>query len=205
MTFGVLSGKAIEDEIRRRAIVIHPFNPAQLNPVSYDLTLGSEVKVYEEVNYFSDSELSQDGRNLQPFTGISAHYLDAKKDNPTKTFKIGKEGWVLKPGVGYLMHTHEKVWAEHHVPVLDGKSSVGRLFISVHVTAGYGDPNFFGQYTLEVVALHPVRVYAGMRIAQIRFHTISGEITPYNGNYVGSDAIGAVASKSWNQFKEEVP
>ena len=80
-------------------------------------------------------------------------------------------------------------------------SSTGRLFIKVHETAGYGDPAFDGQYTLEVTAVHPIRLYAGMRIAQIRFHRMEGAVMPYRGNYMGEAAMGPVASRAWRQFR----
>jgi len=208
MTHGVLSGRAIQKAVREGAIFIDPFTPAQLNPVSYDLTLGEEVRVYEDVNYLHEEVSAPgtfDGRHIQPLTGIhpGTHYLDSKKPNPTKSFKIKDEGWLLKPGVGYLMHTHERVRTDHFVPVVDGKSSIGRLFIAVHVTAGYIDPGFDGCYTLEVMALHPVKVYARQRICQVRFHTIMGEVTLYDGHYKGDTAKGAVASHSYEQFEDK--
>ena len=92
-----------------------------------------------------------------------------------------------------------------HVPVLDGKSSLARLFVSVHATAGYGDAGFDGQYTLEVTVTHPIVVFAGMRIAQIRFHTMHGEVGKlYSGNYTGETSKGAVASRAYKQFEIEV-
>jgi dCTP deaminase len=112
-----------------------------------------------------------------------------------------EKGWVLQPGIGYLMHTEECIYTKKYVPVLDGKSSIGRLFVQIHITAGFGDPNYFGQYTLEVVAHHPIRIFPGMRIAQIRFHTIAGHVkNMYEGNYKGASARGAVASRAWKQF-----
>lgn len=215
MSHGILSGSAIEEQVQQGGIIIDPFDRSRVNPVSYDLTLGNEVKVYEAVNYIeefpsqyrNDSIPSRflDGSNIYRSNGPHGHknLLDAKKPNTTRSFTIGPEGWILKPGVGYLMHTFERIHTTKFVPVLDGKSSIGRLFVTVHVTAGYGDPYFNGQYTLEVVAVHPIRVYAGMRIAQIRFHTICGDIVQYKGNYLGEDAKGAVASKSWNQFNQD--
>jgi dCTP deaminase len=197
--YGILSGKFIHESFLKGDILIEPFNVEQLNPASYDLTLGENLKVYEAVNYFHDVD-HPCKCYIKPL-GSALNYLDSKKENLTKSFEIPNEGWILHPGIGYLMHTQEKVGTKKYVPVVDGKSSIGRLFIQIHATAGYGDPNFFGQYTLEVIVQHPVKVYKGMRFAQIRFHTIVGDVPLYNGNYVGNDAIGAVASKSWKQFK----
>lgn len=188
MNDGVLSGREIELQVRQGEIVIDPFTSNQINPASYDLTLGNEVRIYSEV------------ASLDLLDKLNLRYLDSKRDNPTESYSIGPEGWLLRPGIGYLMHTSERVGTKKFVPVLDGKSSIGRLFIQIHATAGYGDPNFFGQYTLEVIAQHPVVVYAGMRIAQIRFHTIVGEPELYCGNYTGDSAKGAIPSRSWRQF-----
>lgn len=94
------------------------------------------------------------------------------------------------------MHTAETIWTDKFVPIIDGKSSIGRLFISIHQTAGFGDVGFDGQYTLEVTSHFPVRVYAGMRFCQIRFHGIQGHITQYEGNYQGKSAKGPVGSKA---------
>jgi dCTP deaminase len=70
----------------------------------------------------------------------------------------------------------------------------------VHATAGYGDPGFDGQYTLEVTVMHPLRVYSGMRVAQMRFHTVVGEVDLYRGSYAGDLARGPVASTAYRQF-----
>jgi dCTP deaminase len=121
-------------------------------------------------------------------------------DNPVETFTMDGMGFSLQPGILYLMHTEEVVWTSRYVPVLDGKSSIGRLGIFTHITAGFGDANYRGQYTLEVTVIQPVRVYRGMRFCQMRFHTMEGEVMHYSGNYVGDTAMGAVPSRSWKQF-----
>jgi dCTP deaminase len=185
MQQGVLSGKEIETAIRTGEINISPFEVSQLNPASYDLTLGDEVTMYKGFHSSTDRLLD---------------YLDPKKDNPTTSFKMGPEGYILKPGIGYLMHTKEVVGTNKYVPAIDGKSSIGRLFVLVHVTAGLGDPGFNGQYTLEVLTTYPIRLYPGMRICQVRFFTIRGEIDLYKGHYQGDTAKGAVSSHAYEQF-----
>lgn len=149
-----------------------------------------------------------DGRGLSPnaaaATGSQGVALDVKRPAKTREWQMDPEaGWILQPGVGYLMHTAERIHTDHFVPVLDGKSSIGRLFVQVHVTAGFGDPGFDGQYTLEVMSLFPVRVYPGMRFCQIRFHTIEGDVTSYRelGHYTGEAAQGPVASRIHETFK----
>ncbi len=185
----ILTGPAIRDQVQRGTIEIDPYVPEHVNPASVDLTLGDEVLIYNHV---------YEGIGFP--SPVWNGELDAKKENPTKSGKIGDNGIKLYPNQLYLMHTVERVCAKNFVCVHDGKSSLGRLGVSIHQTAGYGDPFFDGQYTMEVTCVLPVRLYAGMRIAQIRFHTVHGEIEKYVGNYRGETARGPVASKSWKQF-----
>lgn len=209
---GVLTGPEIEHQHACGNIIIDPFNRDQINPASYDLTLGNKVAVYKNcvvpmvhsswnpVTSRSVSCLVADSMGSNLFS--SEGQMDAKAPQEVLEFEIDLErGWLLKPGIGYLMHTAERVRTDKYVPVLDGKSSIGRLFIAVHVTAGYGDTGFDGQYTLEVVATHPVIVYPGMRFCQIRFHTAVGAVLPYAGNYTGDASMGPVPSRAYNQFK----
>lgn len=221
---GIISGPTIASELRAGNIVIEPgFDERRINPASYDLTLGAQVAVYRDSVYFvhkrgqESPELFQREKSperweppaLRPDRAMFSDpepWLDSRKKNEVHQFTMDPEhGWLLKPGVGYLMHTAERIWTTKYVPVLDGKSSLGRLFMTAHVTAGYGDPGFNGQYTLEVVVTHPVIVYPGMRFCQIRFHTYIGAHLHYErtGHYIGALAEGPVPSMSWKQFEEQ--
>lgn len=194
----ILSGNEIRKQLELGRIEIDPFEPKHVNPVSVDLTLGKGVAVYTNaVEIPPIGRNGEDGRYFRP----TDHVLDVKREPVVSRFVIPDSGWVLRPGIGYLAHTAERVKTDFYVPILDGKSSIGRLFIKVHETAGFGDPGFNGQYTLEISTIHTMRVYAGMRICQMRFHTIEGEVTPYEGNYTGENAQGPVASKCFRQFK----
>lgn len=199
----ILSGKAIEKEIRAGNIVVDPFRKEMLNPISIDLTLGNKVAVYGDlVHCFERDDVTvEDGRH---FMSKQSAVFDVKKEMFVKEFTISDIGWELRPGIGYLMHTHERISTDKYVPILDGKSSIGRAFIQIHVTAGVGDPGFDGQYTLEVIVTHPVRVYAGMRIAQMRFFEIEGDINSYQntGSYKGKLAEGPIPSQIWKTFQE---
>ena len=202
---GILADSSIRAAIEDGRIQIDPFNPEQLNPASYDLTLGDEVAVYRDwvLTYEAPKTALEDGRH---FVAKPGRLIDPKEEPKIEKFKITPSyGWLLYPGIGYLMHTRERVCTRHFVPVLDGKSSIGRLFVKVHETAGYGDPGFDGQYTLEVTVQHPIKLYPGMRICQIRFHTIAGEVSStYDqvGHYTQEAARGAVASQAWKQFRK---
>jgi dCTP deaminase len=178
---GILSSSAILENIKNGRISVEPFVPAHVNPASVDLTLGKRVLEHSLI-----------GPNLDP-----------RSPGEHIEYQLGEEGLVLYPGRAYLMHTEEVVHSSHFVSVLDGKSSIGRLFISVHETAGYIDPGFRGQITLEVSVTHPVRVYAGMRFCQIRYHTIYGVVDLYDGHYKEATALGPVPSMAYKQMEEQ--
>jgi dCTP deaminase len=218
---GILTGPEIRNAIYAGDIEIDPLVGLEdgqfINPASYDLTLGNKVAIYSRSVYAvlggehraTEDQFSVDEKNRIEFCMGNNLYpdptreLDSKRPQSALEFTMHPErGWMLKPGIGYLMHTAERVTTKRYVPVLDGKSSIGRLFITVHVTAGYGDPGFDGQYTLEVVATHPVIVYPGMRFCQMRFHVMSGEPLIYRGNYTGEYSMGPVTSRSWKQFED---
>jgi len=184
---GILSGKEIKSQIKNGDIEISPFDPELVNVASVDLRLGEMVRMYETNN---------SGRGA-----LGRVALDCRTEPMTHLFEMNPTGFVLQPGELYLMHTVERVFSNRFVPVLDGKSSIGRLGICVHLTAGYGDPGFNGQYTLEVTTVYPVRVYPRMRFCQMRFHMIEGEVQQYTGNYTGGAAMGPVASRCWKQFQ----
>lgn len=154
----ILSGQ----EIQRRLgddIVIEGFDPARLNPNSYNLTLHDELMVYEEV------------------------VLDMAKPNRVRRMTIPEEGLVLSPNQLYLGRTVERTTTHNLVPQIEGRSSVGRLGLFVHVTAGFGDVGFSGFWTLEMFAVQPVRIYAGVPICQIFYHELTGEVTEYASKY----------------------
>ena len=140
-------------------IKIDPFNPAALNPNSYNLTLHDELMVYEEV------------------------VLDMAKANRVRRIPIPRDGIVLSPNQLYLGRTAERTETHNLVPQIEGRSSVGRLGLFVHVTAGFGDVGFCGHWTLEMFAVQPVRIYPGVPICQIIYHEVAGELTEYDSKY----------------------
>ncbi len=152
----ILSGQQIKEKLGRE-IVIEPFNETQLNPNSYNLKLHNELLVYEE------------------------DILDMKKENKYRSIAIPAEGIVLEPNKLYLGRTMEYTKTDKHVPMLEGRSSVGRLGLFVHVTAGFGDVGFSGFWTLEIHCIQPIRIYAGVEICQIYYHSIEGDYDSYSG------------------------
>jgi dCTP deaminase len=196
----ILTGPEILKQVKARRIQITPFNRRRINPASYDLALGSKVAVYKDAVHTWGPGGYSTGRDGAHFQVANRLVLDAKKKLSVLTFDMDPEqGWVLLPGILYLMHTAEVITSDSFNPVLDGKSSIGRLGIVIHLTAGYGDIGYLGQYTLEVTAVHPVKIYPGMRFCQMRFHAVEGETLSYKktGNYKGKAATGPVPSKAW--------
>ena len=162
----MITGQEILKRVVKGDIVIEPFNPVNINPNSYNITLGGELMVYT-------------GRTL-----------DVKKQNKTKVIQIPENGIVLKPGRLYLGVTQE--WTETYnlVPKIEGRSSIGRLGLFIHITAGFGDIGFCGRWTLELVATKRVRVYAGMKIGQLSYYLPEGDIgIVYEGKYQNSMTV----------------
>jgi len=153
----ILTDGQILAEIEKKSIVITPFKRECLGTNSYDVHLGKTLAVYKD------------------------SVLDAKKNHEIEYFEIGPEGFVLEPSRFYLGVTAEYTETHAHVPFLEGKSSVGRLGIDIHATAGKGDVGFCNYWTLEISVKQPVRVYAGMPIGQLIYFMVDGEIiNPYN-------------------------
>ena len=161
----ILSGKEIQRHIGKE-IIIEPFDQSRVNPNSYNLTLHNELLVYEN------------------------HELDMKKLNPTNRITIPEEGLVLEPNRLYLGRTNEFTKTEGFVPMLEGRSSTGRLGLFIHVTAGFGDVGFAGYWTLEIFCIQPIRIYPNAEICQIYYHSIEGDYEPYkSGKYQNNTDI----------------
>lgn len=174
----ILSGIKIEDLIKNGDIVIEPFNEEQLNPNSYNLRLHDELVVYDEPS------------------------LDMKKDNPHHTIKIPEEGLWLEPGKIYLGRTVEHTRTNGYVPMLEGRSSIGRLGVYIHVTAGFGDVGFSGFWTLEIHCVQPIKIYPFVEICQIYYHVIEGKYKPYSsGKYQNNKGIQT--SQLYKEFEYE--
>ncbi|MGB6501525.1 MAG: dCTP deaminase [Thermoplasmata archaeon] len=148
----ILSDVAIRRALESKRIVIRPFRADCLGTNSYDVHLGPYLAVYR--------------------TGA----LDARTPNPVREFRIPPEGFVLVPGQLYLGVTEEYTETHGYVPFLEGKSSVGRLGIDIHSTAGKGDEGFCNYWTLEMSVKLPVRIYAGMPVGQLIYFEVSGPI-----------------------------
>jgi len=161
----ILSGKEIKKKLGKE-IIIEPFIEKQLNPNSYNLRLHNELLVYDET------------------------ILDMKKENKVKKIFIPEEGLVLETGKLYLGRTVEFTGTDNYVPMLEGRSSIGRLGLFIHVTAGFGDVGFHGFWTLEIFCVQPIKIYSGVEICQIYYHNIEGEYDEYcSGKYQNNEGV----------------
>ncbi len=177
----ILTDKKILAGLDNGEIVIEPFRRDCLGTNSYDVHLGKHLATYRDA------------------------VLDARKHNQVEHFDIPEEGFVLQPGTLYLGVTEEYTETHGAVPFLEGKSSIGRLGIDIHATAGKGDVGFCNTWTLEISCVHPVRVYAGMPIGQLIYFLVDGDIENYynrkqNAKY-NERTVRPVESMMWkNKF-----
>ena len=168
----VLSDRDIRAEIAAGRIVIDPFVPEAVQPSSVDLHLDRRFRVFRNSRY--------------PF-------IDVRVDQPDMTELVeiaGDDPFILHPGEFVLGSTLERVQLPNDlVARLEGKSSLGRLGLLIHSTAGYVDPGWEGNLTLELsnVANLPITLYDGMKIGQISFQRLS---SPAEVGY-GDASIGS--------------
>ena len=148
----ILSDTSILEAIDRKDIVIDPYDKSCLGTNSYDVHLSKFLACYLD------------------------DVIDAKKHNQVEHFEIPEEGLVLHPGKTYLGSTVEYTETRQFVPFLEGKSSVGRLGIDIHATAGKGDVGFCNHWPLEISVCQSVRVYAGMPIGQLIYFKVEGDV-----------------------------
>ena len=148
----ILTDLAILNAMEEGDILVEPYNRNCLGTNSYDVHLSKYLACYID------------------------DVIDAKRHNQVEHFEIADDGIVLQPGRTYLGSTLEYTETRSFVPFLEGKSSVGRLGIDIHATAGKGDVGFCNHWTLEISVSQPVRVYAGMPIGQLIYFKVEGEV-----------------------------
>ncbi|MGH2568856.1 MAG: dCTP deaminase [Bacteroidota bacterium] len=176
----ILSDKRILEEMKRGTIVVKPFRRKHLGSNSYDVHLGKWLAMYDE------------------------EILDSRRHNKVHYFTIPRQGLILVPSKLYLGVTHEYTETHRHVPFLEGKSSIGRLGIDIHATAGKGDVGFCNAWTLEISVRQPVKIYAGMPIGQLIYFEISGEVevlySKKKGAKYNKRGVKPVESMMWKNF-----
>lgn len=170
----ILTGPQIQEGVQNGDIVIRPFRKRQITPNAYDFRLGDRCCIY------------------------TAKTLDAAVENKTRTFTIPPEGIILEPTRIYLVNTEETMGSSRFVPIIRGRSSVGRLGIFIDVTADLIDLGSVNQWTLQLHAVQPVRVYPGMLIGQVTFWHTFGRRVQYRGKY--SQTMSPVPSLSYLDY-----
>jgi dCTP deaminase len=172
----ILSDRDIRAQIEAGRIVIEPFTPEAVQPSSVDLHLDSRFRVFRNSRY---------------------PYIDVRVEQPelTELLEIsGDDPFILHPGEFVLGSTLERVaLPDDLVARLEGKSSLGRLGLLIHSTAGYVDPGWDGNLTLELsnVANLPITLYQGMKIGQISFQRLTSPVeVPYGDARIGSKYRG---------------
>lgn len=188
----ILSDIDINARIAAGDIAIEPFDAAtQLQPASVDLRLGPEV-----INWHRPHDEDDDAIDVaKPTPERMTSKYTAKPDG------ITGGAILLRSGEFMLGTTIERVRIPPTLAArVEGRSSIGRLGIAVHVTAGFIDPGFEGQITLEIVNFNPRAIWIrpGMRIAQLVFHELRTPATPYRGKYQGQ--TGTTASRAHVDF-----
>jgi dCTP deaminase len=161
----ILNGAEIISEYNQGKIHIDPFTLDQVGPNSYDVRLGSHLKVV---------------------TANSGNFIDPDKKQTTNIIELP---WVLSPEFLYLGNTIEAIGSDYYVPMLEGRSSIGRMGLAVHITAGFGDIGFKQQWTLEMTCELPFKVFPGMRIAQVSFYGCSSRTMMYDGRYMDQEGV----------------
>ena len=155
----ILSGKEIKKRLGKD-IFIEPFNENQLNPNSYNLRLHNELLVYKN------------------------HVLDMKqRENKAESLIIPEEGLILEPGRLYLGRTVEYTrtegWCQCWKEILHWQTGP-----FIHITAGFGDVGFSGYWTLEIFCIQPIRIYPGVEVCQIYYHSILGDYEKYKSRKI---------------------
>jgi dCTP deaminase len=182
----VLSDRTIREQLAAGRLVIDPFDDALVQPSSVDVRVAGEFRVFHN--------------NRQPFIDVR-HPSDELTDLVEIT---GDEPFILHPGEFVLGSTVERVVIpDDLVARLEGKSSLGRLGLLIHSTAGYIDPGWDGHITLELsnVARLPITIYRDMKIGQLSFLRLTTAVdTPYQGKYQGQQ--GPTASRFFEEFSK---
>ena len=188
----VLSDRTILSEIEAGRIVVDPFDASLVQPSSVDVRVDRRFRVFHNARY---------------------PYIDVRKpmDDLTEQVEVhGGEPFILHPGEFVLGQTLERVTLPNDlVARLEGKSSLGRLGLLIHSTAGFVDSGFSGNLTLELsnVANLPITIYEGMPIGQISFMRMDGPVDrPYGSATTKSKYQGQAEptpSRFYENFKSE--
>lgn len=184
----ILSDRDILNRIKGGDLKIEPFYSRAVQPSTVDLRLDDKIRVFDN---------------------WEVEMVDVKKkDDPSRVVKVEKSGFVVHPGEFLLGATQEKITLPDNLAAkLEGRSSIGRLGLIIHATAGYVDPGFSGWLTFEIsnISRLPIKIYPGMKIAQLCFFQMSSPVRHLygskqtNNKYQGQK--GPTSSRVYLDFK----
>jgi dCTP deaminase len=186
----ILSDRDILNLIKNGKLIIDPFDEIFVQPSSLDITLASKVRVFDNHD---------------------VEFIDVRKVcDPSRVIELGNGGsFVIHPSDFILASTAERITLPTDIAAkIEGRSSLGRLGLIIHATAGYVDPGFSGHLTLEIsnISRLPIKLYSGMRIGQMAFIKMSSPvINPYGSPKLRSKYQGQsdpTPSKVWKDFNE---
>jgi dCTP deaminase len=190
----ILTGKEIEKQVRKGRIIISNFDPKNLGANSYDLSLSKEMQVdtatIPQVMVVCGSNRENEVVTLDKIEPMRLSDPQSLINVPFTFDSKGRKEWILFPGRLYLSSTKERAGsAKHYVPMIDGRSSVARHGIEVHISAGFGDIGWTGHWTLEIRVSKPMILTEGEKVAQVFFVKPIGSRLinyRYRGRYDGS-------------------
>jgi dCTP deaminase len=171
----ILTGNAIVSAIESGEITISPFERSQVGPNSYDFRLGDRCLTYRDLE------------------------LDAKAENPVQRVDVTSKGVLIEPHRIYLFNTLEIIGSTKYVPIIRGRSSIGRLGLFIDITADLIDIGSINQLTLQLHSVCSIRVFPGMLIGQVTFWCTQGDITLYKGKY--SNRQSPCPSLAFREFR----
>jgi dCTP deaminase len=195
-TGGVLADRSIARLVEREMLGIKPFDPKRVQPSSYDVTLDNEFRIFNNHGFVCIDP-------KEPMDALTTTKRVPDKPQGTSGSPIPNY-LVLHPGEFVLGQTVERlVLPDNIVCRIEGKSSLGRIGLLVHATAGFVDPGFQGRLTLELSnqAMVPIKLYPGMPIGQFSFQWTDQPVEhPYDGKYQGDES--PTASRIHQDFEE---
>lgn len=206
----ILTGAEIEACVACKRIQIEDFDPSRLNPNSYNIRIGNKISTIRpnrSEKYMGSPDPVYDEHGIGMVHSVLMTRtrewveIDLKEKTELDEHIIPEEGYVLQPGQLYLIPTMERIGTVFYEPIITGRSSIGRLGITVHQTGDFGDIGFSGNWTLQVKVTYPTRIYPYFPMAQIYFLTPHGAIRDlYKGKY--HNAKGVMGSKVYEDFKD---
>ncbi len=167
----ILLGSEIIDEQKTGRIHIKPFIEKHVGPNSLDVTLAPKIVTYVPIKLVETPK----GLMVTALKNPADTILDMATENKAYTTEIPEDGIILAPNILYLASTNESAGSDFYVPMYEGRSSLARLGVQSHISAGFGDIFFKSNWTLEITVVHPVKLYAHRRIGQVYFHNVHEE------------------------------